>query len=130
MSEKTVKIVLNKCFGGFGLSPKAEKLFWELLAYPVTYISPYNDDGPVTMHENSSEEVKDEFFSSLSSICGLHGASHRDNKALVEVVERLGEEANGSCAALVVVEIPNDVKYAIYDYDGIENAEQPRRILA
>ena len=23
------KVVLNKCYGGFGLSPKAEKLYWE-----------------------------------------------------------------------------------------------------
>ena len=23
------KVVLNSCYGGFGLSPKAEKLYWE-----------------------------------------------------------------------------------------------------
>jgi len=35
-------------------------------------------------------------------------------------VEELGEKANGQCADLKIVEIPDDVEYEIEEYDGVE----------
>ncbi|MGZ8405861.1 MAG: hypothetical protein ACXW38_09290 [Nitrospira sp.] len=41
-----------------------------------------------------------------------HGALiPRDDERLVRVVEELGEEANGHCAELKIVEIPDDVAW-------------------
>ena len=52
----------------------------------------------------------------------------RDNPKLVECVEKLGDAANGFCASLKVVEIPDGTKYEIEEYDGIEEvAEYHRR---
>jgi hypothetical protein len=39
---------------------------------------------------------------------------------LVQIVEELGEKANGFAAELKVVEIPEDVEYTVEEYDGIE----------
>ena len=43
----------------------------------------------------------------------------RHDPALVQVVEELGEEANGRNACLSVEEIPGN-RYRIEEYDGIE----------
>ncbi|KKN91248.1 hypothetical protein LCGC14_0221160 [marine sediment metagenome] len=45
----------------------------------------------------------------------------RSDPRLVKCVEELGDKANGIFASLKVVEIPNDIKYTIEDYDGIEH---------
>ena len=44
----------------------------------------------------------------------------RDDAALIQVVEELGDAANGSCADLKIVEIPNDVDWYVEEYDGNE----------
>jgi hypothetical protein len=44
----------------------------------------------------------------------------RNNPKLVQVVEELGALANGSCAKLKIVEIPDDVEWEIEEYDGSE----------
>ena len=76
-----MKFVVNKCFGGFGLSKKAQEI--------LGINSPYDVD--------------------------------RDDPKLIEVVEKLGEEANGNYAKLAVVEIPTEATdYEFNEYDGIE----------
>lgn len=78
------KVVINTCYGGFGLSEAARKIIaeagWERYIYCID----------------------------------------RDNAALVEAVETLGDAANGPYAKLKVVEIPDDVDWMIQEYDGDE----------
>lgn len=87
-----MKVVINRCFGGFGLSPAAYKelgLEWDGFGFA------YDKD--------------------------------RANPALVNVVEKLGEKANGAYADLCIVEIPPRVKWEITDYDGYEQVEEVHR---
>lgn len=51
----------------------------------------------------------------------------RDDPRLVAVVEKLGEEADGLCADLEVVEIPDDVDWEIERYDGRERVREKSR---
>lgn len=51
----------------------------------------------------------------------------RDDPELIRVVEALGEEANGECAQLKVVEIPEDVAWEIKEYDGNEYVAEKHR---
>jgi hypothetical protein len=44
----------------------------------------------------------------------------RDDPALVQTVQELGEAANGQYAKLKVVTIPDDVEWTIEEYDGME----------
>ena len=44
----------------------------------------------------------------------------RDDPELVKAVEELGKEANGRCAQLKIVSIPDDVEWIIGSYDGLE----------
>lgn len=83
------KIVINACYGGFGLSEEALKSFPE----------------------------------------GTYGRRDipRDDPRLIEVVERLGDDASGKFGKLKVVEIPDDVDWIIEEYDGFEHVAEAHR---
>jgi hypothetical protein len=83
-----MKIVINKCYGGFGLSEEAVKLYLEKKGIPDEVID--------------TSEIE------------------RDDPVLVEVVEELGILASGKYAEVEVVDIPDDVKWEIEEYDGNE----------
>jgi hypothetical protein len=51
----------------------------------------------------------------------------RNNPILVEIVEQLGEAADGRYAELKVVEIPDDVQWQIEEYDGNEWVAEKHR---
>ena len=43
------------------------------------------------------------------------------------MIEELGELANGRCAELRIVEIPDDVEWEINEYDGMETVDECHR---
>ena len=45
----------------------------------------------------------------------------RTDPILVQVVEELGERANGMCARLYIADVPAGTKYRIDEYDGSES---------
>ena len=51
----------------------------------------------------------------------------RNHPMVVRVVEELGSAANGRCAELTVVEIPDDVNWEISEYDGMERVAEKHR---
>ena len=51
----------------------------------------------------------------------------RNDPALVEVVEELGEKANGKYSDLKIVEIPDNVEWHIAEYDGREHVAENHR---
>ena len=51
----------------------------------------------------------------------------RDDSNLIKVVKELGGEANGRCAQLEIIEIPDDVDWVIEEYDGIEWVAEKHR---
>jgi hypothetical protein len=51
----------------------------------------------------------------------------RTDKLLIQVIEELGDKANGSCAELKIIEIPDDVNWQIDDYDGLESVHEVHR---
>ena len=82
------KIVINTCYGGFGLSEEAFAQFREIKGLGVQY----DFDGDIP----------------------------RDDPVLIQIVEQLGQRSHGDYAKLKVVEIPDDVKWHIGEYDGCE----------
>jgi len=51
----------------------------------------------------------------------------RDDPALVQVVEELGEKSSDRYADLHVVEIPEGVSWLIGEYDGLEHVAERHR---
>jgi len=96
-----MKIVINKCFGGFRLSQKALQ---ELQKCNDKLINESDGSG---IFLNSGELYASENL-------------ERNNPNLIRIVEQLGFEANGDSAELSIVEIPDNVKWQIMEYDGVE----------
>jgi len=103
-----MKIVINTCFGGFGLSDKANHRFAELSG-----INLYKKDDEYFSSYYTDPEFSDDSYFSDSEI-------ERNSPILIQVIEELKDEANGSYANLKVVEIPDDVDWTIEEYDGRE----------
>ncbi len=93
-----MKVVINKCYGGFGLSRKAIDMYCE-----VRSINPGKWNDTWSFYEDFSDRDID-----------------RNDPALIDIVDKLGDEANGMCAKLRIVDIPDDVDWGIEEYDGNE----------
>ena len=75
-----------------------------------------------------SDEAKDMFVSLGGDPKQVDRFSvDRTDPKLVEVVEKLGLRANGECADLKIVDIPEDIEYYIDDYDGVESIHEAHR---
>lgn len=137
------KVVINKCYGGFGLSRKAVKRLAELQGRACYFFSSgfqrLKDDEPAFVWHafdipNPQEEfgeaqtnwrkATDEELRRSNELYSKHSIdsrpTDRSDPLLVQVVEELGEEANGDFADLKIVEVPDDVEYDIEEYDGME----------
>ena len=75
-----------------------------------------------------SDEAKDMFVSLGGDPKQVDRFSvDRTDPKQVEVVEKLGLRANGECADLKIVDIPEDIEYYIDDYDGVETIHEAHR---
>jgi hypothetical protein len=93
----TRRVVINECYGGFGLSDVAELRYREL----------------------AGVDFEDDKFH-VSDIA-------RDDPLLIKVIRELGPAADGLHAELKIVEIPADVEWQIGEYDGNEWVAEKHR---
>jgi len=132
------EIVINKCFGGFGLSYKAVMRYAEIKGIEL---HPYIDDITKEVYGERAVVGNPDIWLHYTKEPKLDGATSewvnehyfseydipRDDPALVQVVRELGDEANGQCSNLGIVEIPDDVDWEIDEYDGVESIEEKHR---
>lgn len=102
------KVVINNQYGGFSLSRKA---LHALRAMNNKYALEETDIGEKW---KDTGEVRtgwsDSFLRDIP----------RDDPDLIKVVQKLKTKADGMCARLKIVTIPDDVKWEIEEYDGLE----------
>lgn len=137
-----MKVVVNRCHGGFSLSQKAIVRYLELIGKQCfTYIE-VKDRFVKTDNENPAESVLGLNYT-FTEDCGesfsrndwdkyttsyfYHRDIERNDPALIQTVQELGEEANGRFAELEIVDIPDDIKWCISEYDGYETVEEQHR---
>jgi len=117
------KIVINTCYGGFGLSEEGMRLYAQKKGLPFYVWNPDESDlfkQYFTADPSVMATIDDDFWRKHSLD---YYDIDRTDPALVEVVEELGEEASGDCAELVVVDLPKGTLYRITEYDGYERIE-------
>lgn len=133
-----MKLVINSCYGGFGLSPKALKRYWELKGKKAYFYkqTKYNcqDNTFEFQRIDDVDNLSELFIYCTTEDQGkvlndfpdhtFHSSNiRRNDKYLVQVVEELGTEAGSKVAKLEIVEIENGRWYKIDEYDGYESVE-------
>ncbi len=107
-----MKIVINACFGGFGLSDEAQLAYAKRKEFELRVVEKQSS---YTVFERT--DGKKYYDRDIA----------RDDSDLVAVVEELGEKANGSYAKLKIVEIPDGIDWEIDEYDGKETVDESHR---
>jgi len=146
-----MKVVINRCYGGFGLSYEGVMYYAKLKGIKLyAYVEKWEDDLCAGKAYNASDEtiIPFEERRSRSPAITIYYATRkglknrdelsrylwsednikRDDPALVRTVMDLGKKANGGYAELKVVEIPDDVDWEITEYDGLEQVEEKHRV--
>ena len=134
-----MKLVINSCYGGFYLSPKALKRYLELKGKNAYFYKQtkyeYRDGIDEFTRIDDIDAIKSDLFINCTTIdYGKVTNTYpsrafedrlipRNDKHLIQVVEELGEEANTTVSRLIVVEIENGRWYKIDEYDGYESIE-------
>lgn len=138
-----MKVVINRCYGGFGLSEEAIQSYLKKKGLPCykyeqtkykfrddinmwEKCDSFSIDGLFTYHYTKDhgnsiidELPKEGYF--------YAGNIDRNDLDLVAVVEELGVAADGRHASLKIVEIPDDVYWEIDEYDGLEEIHEVHR---
>ena len=147
-----MKVVINECYGGFGLSPLAIKRYAELNGKECYFFKlslTEDNNKSITLEEANKEfcwvaysvpnpedyklnkRDEDGLYKSANKRAGKISLSYRDikrnDKNLIKLVSELGDKANGKCAKLKIVKIPDNVEYEIEEYDGIEWISEKHR---
>jgi hypothetical protein len=143
-----MKVVVNRCFGGFGLSPKALLWLWDRgvkeIGTPVKDYyggdSEYNQihgGWEVRFHEDLAKwrsYIATEKYSVVLTVFSpdlKYALSDMDiertHPLLIECVETLEVESFGWAADLEVVEIPDGIEWEIEENDGQETIAEKHR---
>lgn len=96
-----MKVVINNCFGGFGLSEKALARYNELCMLDASRIT--------------NKEIT--YYYDIE----------RNDPLLVQVIEELGKESYGDYSVLKIVDIPDGISWYIEEYDGMESIHETHR---
>jgi len=134
------KVVYNAKYGGFNLSREASKRYWELKGQQVwieqdpeykssldmftVWLVPPEEQlkQPENWHSLPLEE-RIAFNKQYSEQTWYGCDVSRHDPILVQVVEELGDKANGMCAKLAIKEVSGP--YRIDEYDGNETVVEP-----
>ena len=135
------KIVINKCFGGFGLSDTAMREWakrknygivtdsngWGAGVFVPVWASPDLCHGIEMPYDEymALAAVDRELASELGSPKVIDAYRiPRDDGDLVDIVTEMGKASFGDFAQLAVVDIPDGIDWYVEEYDGREHIAQ------
>jgi hypothetical protein len=124
------KIVYNSCYGGFSLSNEAIMRYAEIKG-----ITLYSEEDSMFTHyylcppeefkrlqdEDEANPVGVGRYDRSNAMYFSDSTIDRADPALAQVVEELGDRANGGEAKLCIEDVPAGTLYRIDEYDGYES---------
>jgi len=118
-----MKVAINKCYGGFNLSKKGYeeliKLGWEVTEENENN-RPINRDAQICK--------SDSFDSGYYFIEDNIDPDFRKHVDLIQVIEKLGNEASGGDSKIIIINVDDDCKeFTIHNYDGLETVHEKHR---
>ena len=140
-----MKVVVNRCYGGFSLSKEGIARYCELAKLPC-YIEEDKKFSSLDIFtcwllpeaERIESKEGEAFYVMSMEDRKAYNAAYseqtlscrdieRNDPYLVQLVEENSELYSGRCAELAVTEIPDDVEYEIEEYDGKEWVAEKHR---
>jgi hypothetical protein len=105
-----MKIIINKCYGGFGLSEDAVSMYLKRKGLQV-YIKRHAKFNVYYTHPDMRHED-----------CFSEYGVRRDDPILISLIEEFGSASiGGRHTALEIVEIPDDVvHWSVHEAEGVE----------
>lgn len=143
-----MKIVLNKCFGVFSISKECAEYMASLgdkqaqaelddwnkkQQWLDNYLKNGKWDIEVPENERGMLEISAKYnlpapwYGYGYQEC-FDGGYSRTSETLIKAVEHLGDKASNKHAKLRIAEVPDDVNWEIYEYDGIESIHEVHRV--
>jgi hypothetical protein len=148
-----MEIVINRCFGGFSLSPLAIKELAKLKGKECYFfkckIFSNKEYEMISLEEAQKELVflsysvsnPQDYKLNKPDKNGLYKSANkraekislesspedRTDKDLIKVVKKLGKKANGRFANLKIIKIPDGIEWEITEYDGLEIVEEEHK---
>jgi hypothetical protein len=118
-----MKVVINRCFGGFGISNQAFEKLLDRKGIAFDRVEPEEGRSFIgASYYNAGYAGIDEHYLSDYDM-----TQDRADPDLIAVIEQMGKEANSWAADIAIVEIPDDVKWHIHEYDGLEHVAENHR---
>ena len=120
----TMKVAVNKCYGGFRLSDKA----WELLT-KLDFAEGNQREMAIMKEMGHTFDPRQTPLAHMRYDVESYRneAEWRQNPKLIRVIEELGEGASGDGAQIVIVEIPLGIEWFIQEHDGVESIHEKHR---
>ena len=128
--KQMTKIVYNACYGGYSLSHEAMMRYAEIKGITLYTRVIYNvhqyflcppEEYDRIHAEESANTVGLDRYKRSNELHFSYSHISRTDPVLVQVVEELGEKANGLCADLQIRELPAGTLYRFDEYDGFES---------
>jgi hypothetical protein len=124
------KIVYNACYGGFSLSHEATMRYAEIKGITLYtkeenyfthyYLCPPEEFERLVDEDNANPTHTGRYDRSNAMYFSLRDVDRAD-PALVQVVEELGDKANGPNAKLRIEDVPAGTLYRIDEFDVYES---------
>jgi hypothetical protein len=116
-----MKVAINRCFGGFGLSDEG---FENLLTRKGIAFEKEQGDSKVFGASYYKEGMcgTDDGYLSYYEFC-----EDRSDPDLIAVIEEMGKASWGWAAEIAIVDIPDGIKWHIHEYDGLEHVAEDHR---
>ncbi len=133
-----MKVAVNKCYGGFSLSKAAVIWLAERGFEPATKelneieatVKKLGTKDIDSLDVHSAQSWRDntsEFMGYSWHHWNDDEPAFRSHPLVVECIETLGDKADGSCAAIEIVEVPDGIDFIIDEYDGLEQVAEAHR---
>lgn len=116
-----MKVAINTCFGGFGISNEAFKKLLDRKGIAFDKVENGSTIMGNSYYEAGYSGNEDHYLSDYE-FC-----SNRSDPDLIAVIEEMKAEANSWAADIRIVEIPDDVKWHIHECDGLEYVAEDHR---
>jgi arginine/lysine/ornithine decarboxylase len=117
-----MKVAINRCFGGFGITDAAFEKLLDRKGIAFDKVEKENSAFLGASYYEAGHAGNEEHY-----LSDYEFYNDRSDPDLIAVIEEMGELANGWAAEIAIIEIPDDVKWHIHEYDGIEHVAEDHR---